>query len=359
MTVSRTLDDRAGQEPAGQATARGEAPADRATVRGEAPADRATARDEAPEFYIVGHHKCGTTALYKMLRRHPQIYMPKLKEPRFFDTDNRQRFQPRRAGPLPGTLAEYLALFAPAQPGQLRGEASPSYLFSRAAAAEIAAVRPDARIVAILREPASFLYSLHLQFVQSHVETVKDMRRALALEAARRRGRRIPRRSPRPPDLLYGEHVRYVQQLQRYRAVFAPEQVLVLIYDDFRAENDATVRRVLRFLGVDDAAPIAVQEANPTVRVRSQRLDELVHTVSTGRGPLSRTAKGTLKALTPRPVRRHALATVRRHVVLGAPRPPQESFTLELRRRFKGEVVALSEYLDRDLVTLWGYDRVD
>ena len=31
----------------------------------------------------------------------------------------------------------------------------------------------------------------------------------------------------------------------------------------------------------------------------------------------------------------------------------------ELRRRFKGEVVALSEYLDRDLVGLWGYDRID
>ena len=31
----------------------------------------------------------------------------------------------------------------------------------------------------------------------------------------------------------------------------------------------------------------------------------------------------------------------------------------ELRRRFKGEVEATSEYLDRDLVTLWGYDRLD
>jgi RNAse (barnase) inhibitor barstar len=27
-----------------------------------------------------------------------------------------------------------------------------------------------------------------------------------------------------------------------------------------------------------------------------------------------------------------------------------------LKRRFKGEVVALSEYLGRDLVTLWDYD---
>ena len=41
------------------------------------------------------------------------------------------------------------------------------------------------------------------------------------------------------------------------------------------------------------------------------------------------------------------------------PRAPDENFVLELRRRFKPEVVALSEHLGRDLVTLWGYDAVD
>ncbi len=37
-----------------------------------------------PDFFIVGHPKCGTTALYEMLRRHPQIFMPDIKEPWFF-----------------------------------------------------------------------------------------------------------------------------------------------------------------------------------------------------------------------------------------------------------------------------------
>jgi hypothetical protein len=32
---------------------------------------------------------------------------------------------------------------------------------------------------------------------------------------------------------------------------------------------------------------------------------------------------------------------------------------LELRRRFKPEVEALSEYLRRDLVKLWRYDELD
>ena len=37
-----------------------------------------------PDFFIVGHPKCGTTALFEMLRTHPQIYMPDCKETFYF-----------------------------------------------------------------------------------------------------------------------------------------------------------------------------------------------------------------------------------------------------------------------------------
>ena len=59
------------------------------------------------------------------------------------------------------------------------------------------------------------------------------------------------------------------------------------------------MRRVLRFLEVDDAVAIEPVEANPTVRARSQRLHELLHAVSVGHGPLSLAVKGAVKALTP------------------------------------------------------------
>jgi hypothetical protein len=53
------------------------------------------------------------------------------------------------------------------------------------------------------------------------------------------------------------------------------------------------------------------------------------------------------------------LRLTRRGVLYGQPKPEGEDVMLELRRRFKGEVVALSEYLGRDLVSLWGYDAID
>jgi hypothetical protein len=308
-----------------------------------------------PDFFIVGHPKCGTTALYEMLRRHPQIYMPEGKELWYLCPELRSP----RGGGRAQTLEQYLSLFAAARPDQRVGEATPLYLSSHTAAANIARLQPAARAIAILREPADFLRSFHLQCLRNHTETETDLRRALALESKRRQGRGIPANAPRPGELMYSEHVRYVEQLRRYHAVLAAEQVLVLIYDDFRRDNEATVRRVLRFLDVDDTCQIDPREANPTVRVRSSRLHELVHAVSVGRGRPARVVQGSIKALTSRALRRRALATTQSHVVYGKPRAPDERLMVELRRRFKGEVVALSEYLGRDLVSLWGYDRVE
>jgi hypothetical protein len=310
-----------------------------------------------PDFFIVGQPKAGTTALYEMLRRHPQIFMPAGKEPWYFARELHERTPPRPEG-TPATLDQYLALFAAAGGGQRLGEASALYLWSRTAARGIAEVAPEARIIAILREPASLLRSLHLQFVETYVETEADLGKALALEEARRQGRQLPRYSYWPQALMYSEHVRYVEQLRRYQELFGRDRMQVLVYDDFRADNETTVRQVLRFLDVDDEVPLEAIEANPTVSARSQRLHELLHAVSVGHGPFSLAVKGAVKALTPTGLRRRARDAVQRRVVFAEPPAPDLELMAALRGRFAGEVEMLSEYLGRDLVTLWGYGDV-
>ncbi len=313
-----------------------------------------------PDFFVVGHGKSGTTALWDMLRQHPQLYMPYNKEPWFLAEEMRPlaALRPEGTGSTPSTVEEYLALFAEATPDQRAGEASSLYLRSHTAAAGIAEMQPAARIVAVLREPASFLRSLHMQFVQVYVEPEKDLRKALALESERRQGRRLPSNPYWPDATLYSEHVRYVEQLRRYHERFAPEQVLVLIYDDFRRDNEATVRKVWRFLEVDDDHPVTVREANPTVRVRSPRLYSMVHTLAAGDAPVPRAVQAAAKTLAPRRLSRESAMAIRDRIVYGNPDPPDRELMLELRRRFKPEVVALSEYLDRDMVALWGYDNI-
>jgi len=299
-----------------------------------------------PDFFIVGHPKCGTTALHQMLRTHPQIHMP-LKEPRFFAQELRSRY--RRLGPrrLPETQIDYLRLFAAAGPDQLAGEASPQYLRSLTAAERIAAAQPSARIIAILREPASFLRSFHLQAVHNNVETQTDFAKAIRLEPARRAGRRIPLLSQAPQALFYSEHVRYVEQLRRFHAAFPAEQVLVLIYDDLRADNEGTVRRVLRFLGVEEQVKIELIQTERLRAVRSPALYRL--------GIAASLARRRLFGGAPRRERRSSLW---HRLVYREQDPPDEELMRELRVRFKPEVVALSEYLGRDLVTEWGYDAL-
>jgi hypothetical protein len=314
-----------------------------------------------PDFFIAGHQKCGTTALYLMLGAHPQIFLPVVKEPRYFASDLRSTRARSQPPGQPRTLEQYAALFAAAGPGQIAGEASPQYLRSRAAPGAIAEVLPGAKIVAILREPASFLRSFHLQMVSSGIESERDFAKALALEPARREGRHIPRGCHNPATLMYSEHVRYAEQLRRFHEHFPSEQMLVLIYEEFRADNRATVRHVLRFLGADEDHPLAQIDTRPVKEVRSGLLHRVTSEMRrarknpAGAGRLARAADAAL----PQRLRTPAVRAGWRKLVYAPQKPADPQLMLELRRRFKPEVQAAGEYLGRDLVSLWGYEDID
>jgi hypothetical protein len=221
-------------------------------------------------------------------------------------------------------------------------------------------VAPAARSIAILREPASFLRSFHLQWVRNGVESERDFARALALEPERREGRRLPRGAAVAQTLFYSDHVRYVEQLERYRAAFPPEQMLILIYDDFVNDNEATVRGVLRFLEADETIPVAPVRTKSLPAVRSPLLKHLADSARAARRNRETASRlgRTIDALTPPPLRSAGFRARWRRLVYKPPAPPDGALMRELRGRFKGEVVALSEYLGRDLVGEWGYDDV-
>jgi len=279
-----------------------------------------------PSFFLVGQMKCGTTALYEMLGQHPDIFMSTPKEPQYFAMDLRARFQ--HGGPLPTNLEQYLNLFVDAKAGQRCGDASALYLNSTVAARKIAAFDPAARIVAVVLE----------------------------LEPLRRKGKRIPKSAYRPQQLFYSDHVRYVDLLARFHDAFPSDQVLILIYDDFKMDNASTVRQVLRFLGLQDNVMVEPTEANPSVMVRSHGTQKLLHAVSTGHNGTTRLLQRTIKRVTQASIRTQALQRAY-DSTYAKPPPEDRKLTAELRQRFAPEVARLSECLGRDLVSLWGYDE--
>ncbi|HEX5451573.1 MAG TPA: sulfotransferase, partial [Candidatus Limnocylindrales bacterium] len=223
-----------------------------------------------PDFFIVGAPKCGTTAMYEYLRQHPGLFMPFHKEPLYFGSDLHHRY-----GRL--TEAEYLALFRPARPDQLAGEASAWYLYSTTAAAEIKAASPEARIIVMLRNPVDVMYAQHSQLLFNRQEDINDFGLALAAEEERMAGRSLPGRPIRPENLFYRRMVQFSEQLARYFAVFGRDGVHVIVHDDLLADTPEVYRSTLEFLGVDATFSPTFERANEHKRVRSPLLQRLAY----------------------------------------------------------------------------------
>ena len=134
----------------------------------------------------------------------------------------------------------------------------------------------------------------------------------------------------------------------------------MLIYDDLRADNEQTMRRILRFLDVDDSVPIAAAETETLKSVRFPLLHRFATAMRVAeRNPTvsGRTARA-VNALIPSGARSASVRGRWRRLVYGASPATDEQLMLELRRRFKPEVERFSDYLGRDLVSLWGYDSL-
>jgi hypothetical protein len=211
-----------------------------------------------PDFFIVGAPRCGTTAMYEYLRRHPQVFMPEHKEPMYFGSDLASLHEPL-------TDADYLRLFDGAEPGQRVGEASTWYLYSSRAAEEIRAFAPDSRIIIMLRNPVDVMYSLHTTLVFYGGEDILDFESALEAEPERRAGRRLgPGR--RPEAVYYRDTVRFDEQVERYLDTFDRSRIKVILFDDFVNDVASVYADLLRFLEVDDTFQPTFERVNESRR---------------------------------------------------------------------------------------------
>lgn len=303
-----------------------------------------------PNLFIVGQPKSATSALYSYLKQHPDVCMGSTKEPQYFCRDlNSQYFH--LAG-LERTRENYLALFGQCSGVSVVGEGSTAYLYSKVAAEEIARFNPAAKIIVMLREPAEFLYSYHLQLLRNSCtfEVETDFEEALRLEQARKKGEKIPRNCLDPSFLYYSDRVGYAEQLERYYRVFPGEQIKVIIYDDFCADNKAVYLDVLNFLNLSDDYIPDMNVVNARVKVRSRRFKQGADKVlfPFKQAIRSRFSGGLYKRM--RKIYR-VLVFSKNSVA-----PLDQTLKREIQKRYRDEVVKLGEVLNRDLIRLWGYE---
>ena len=302
------------------------------------------------DFAIVGQAKSGTTALADFLARHPRICMSLPKEPAYFATDlmeesdafhgGRKYFEFR-------TETEYEATFAHCLPAQLRGEASTGYLHSRVAASNLHAANPAAKIIVMLREPVSFMRSLHVQYLNETTEDETDFAQALAKEARRKAGECVPARVRCPSYLFYRERARYASQLERFYTLFPRENVLTFAMEEFRGDNERWYRKVLEFLGVEPEEAPTFGAVHASTAPRSRRLNQALN------NPVLKS--GLFKMLGPR--RYTALSKGLARAVMKEQGAPEllPALEKELHEEFASEVERVSDLVGRDFRVVWGY----
>ncbi|TVM35252.1 hypothetical protein DQK91_07620 [Oceanidesulfovibrio marinus] len=233
-----------------------------------------------PNLFLVGEQKAGTTTLHQMLSAHPDVFMTPLKEPGFFCTDlhsesdshhKKRKFYSYRS------WEEYIKLYSNWGSEQYGGESSSLYFFSKEAIRNIHYCNPESKIIILLRDPLTYIPSLHAQYLKEQNEDISDLNAALNAEPKRRQGLLIPTRVPAPSLLYYSKRVQYGRHLERVYKYFDKKNVYVEFFDNLISNNSSSFAKILHFLNVSQHVTIRNIQANPRKKRRFNILYTLIN----------------------------------------------------------------------------------
>ncbi len=293
-----------------------------------------------PNFLIIGAAKSGTSALYRYLRQHPQIYMSPVKEPHFFGYENAP---PNTQGPddfvntAITNISDYTALFDGVTTEKAIGEASPTYIHLPRAVERIHHYIPNAKLIAILRHPADRAFSAYMHVVRDQRETAVDFAQALQLEE-----KRISRNWG--PIWHYKQVGHYYKHLKRYYEQFNTHQIRVYLYDDFSADPIRVLQDIFRFLGVDKTfIPDMRHKANVSGVQKNKFTAILINTFFNRPNPVRFMARHLL----PEELRWQFTTNIRNRNLRRQTIPPE--IRRELTTYFRDDILQLQELIGRDL----------
>jgi hypothetical protein len=181
-----------------------------------------------PNFVVIGAPRSGTSWIHQNLIRHPDIFVPKIKEVHFFDKNYERGMQ------------YYESNFADWRNQSAVGETTPAYLHGEYSTQDIPALMkrhlPDAKLIACLRNPTERAYSRYWN------SKAKYKRNA---------GLTFEQKLAEKPEFVAEGF--YYDQLDRFLKVFDRKQMLITLYDDLRDHPIDFMRGIYGFLDVDSS----------------------------------------------------------------------------------------------------------
>jgi hypothetical protein len=187
-----------------------------------------------PNFIIAGAKKAATSSIYDYMKQHPQVYMPRIKELKYFafEPDNPEHVQaPHQKFPI-RTIEEYVQQFAEVNEEIAIGEASPIYINSVAAMHHIRQTIPDVNLIFSLRNPIDRAYSAYWMRVRGGYES-RPIQQAFQ------------------EDLEHLRKVSYYNMLRQWYNCFDAYQIKVVLFEDFRKDSVKVMQELYGFVGGD------------------------------------------------------------------------------------------------------------
>jgi len=291
-----------------------------------------------PNFAVIGAAKSGTTAFYEYLKQHPDIYMSHIKEPRFFALEEKGA---RFCGPGDAEinsmsvtdLEAYRDLFNGVKHEKAIGEASNINLQDPGAPHRIRHYIPNAKLIAILRNPVEQVYSSFLRLVRDGHEPLTDFAEALKEEKSRIENNWSQ-------TWHYKARAFYYAQLKRYFDLFDRKQLKIYLYEDFCRDPVGVMQETYRFLEVDDTfVPETSLKYNTSGFPRSRRLNAYL----TKPDPF----KQFLERIIPEPLRRYIRINLINRNLVKPPLSPE--LRKQLTEDFREDILKLQDLIQRDL----------
>jgi len=207
-----------------------------------------------PDFLIIGAQRSGTSSLYKYMIQHPCIHAALEKEVDFFTTYFSNDISWYKARFPTNLYRKYFNQFM--RGSLLVGEASPYYLSYPHTARRVSQLRPNIKLIAILRNPVDRAYSHynHVRFLG--LEENISFKEALNKEEERIEGELEKLKTDDEYQSYNFRHLGYVargiyvDQLTAWYKYFEREQIQILNTEEFRANSPQVYSEVLEFLGL-------------------------------------------------------------------------------------------------------------
>lgn len=293
-----------------------------------------------PNFFIIGAPKAGTTSLSEYLKTHPNIFIPEIKEPHFFNDDFKVRHT--------YDFDTYKSFFKDVNDNHIAiGEASVFYLYSKTAVPNILEINPSAKFIVMIRNPVEIAYSWHAQAIHSFGENVFNFQKAWKLQKKRKAGKSIPKFNRIVEALFYEDLAKLGTQVDRLLKIVPIEKIHFVIFDDFKNNPQAEYLKVLDFLGLPRIEPDSYNKFNPRKGYKIKFLKVFLEVIPY--------MKKTFK------IRKNfglGLTKLQKWNTLNVEKQPINSdFEKELQFVFKEDVILLSNILNIDFLKLWNFDK--